>query len=156
MCAFETWETSEYSDLTMTFGEVGERTTLFRALLAFLINSIISIIQRARRAKKGVGKRSKSKQPDNIEMENGKPGTCNLNKQLLRALIRRINHCCQSIIPSHTDSGFSPWHYSTNVSTEVRWREDSMPKKPWKELFLALFYEELPAKIGVSRAFLEP
>ena len=50
----------------MTFVAVGERTTLFRALLAFLINSVVSIIKEARRAKKQVGKKSKSKQPDKI------------------------------------------------------------------------------------------
>ena len=91
-----------------------------------------------------------------VETENGKPGTGNLNKWPLRALIRRINHCCLSIIPSHTDSGLRPWHYFTSVSAEVRRSEGSMPKKPWKESFLAIFYEEFPAKITVSRAFLEP
>ena len=35
----------------------------------------VRIIEKARRAKKEVGKRSKSKQPDKIETENGKPGT---------------------------------------------------------------------------------
>ena len=64
----------------MTFVAVVERTTLFRAHLAFLINSAISIIKKARRAKKEVGKRSKSKQPDKIGTENGKSGTRNLNK----------------------------------------------------------------------------
>ena len=44
------------------------------------MSSAISIIKRARRAKKEVGKRSKLKQPDSIEMENWKPGTRNLNK----------------------------------------------------------------------------
>ena len=54
------------------------------------------IIKKARRAKTEVGKRSKSKQLDKIERENGKPGKRNLKKIPLRALIRRINHCCQS------------------------------------------------------------
>ena len=48
----------------------------------------------ARRAKNEDGKRSKSKQLDKIETENGKTGKCNLNKIPLRALICRINHCC--------------------------------------------------------------
>ena len=48
------------------------------------------------------GKRSKSKQLDKIETENGKPGKCNLNK-----------------LPC-TNSGFSPWHYFASVSAEVR------------------------------------
>ena len=39
-------------------------------------------------------------------------------------------NCCQSIIPSHTGSGFSPWHYYTSVTAEVRRSDDSMPKKP--------------------------
>ena len=56
------------------------------------------IIQNARRAKNEVSKRNKSKQLDKIETENGKPGKRNLNKLPLRALICRINHCCQSII----------------------------------------------------------
>ena len=56
------------------------------------------IIRKARRAKNEVVKRSKSKQLDKIETENGKPGKCNLNKLPLTALIRRINHCCRSII----------------------------------------------------------
>ena len=84
------------------------------------------------------GKRSKSKQLDKIETENGKPGKCNLNK-----------------LP-YTNSGFSPWHYFASVSAEVRWSEDSMPKKPWKESFHALFYDKFPAQISVSRAYLEP
>ena len=56
------------------------------------------IIKKARRAKKEVGKRSKSKQLDKIETKNGKPGKRNLNKLSLRVLIHRINHCCKSII----------------------------------------------------------
>ena len=52
------------------------------------------IIKKARRAKNEVGKRSKSKQPNEIEIENGKSGKSNLNK----LSIYRINHCCQSII----------------------------------------------------------
>ena len=55
------------------------------------------IIKKARRAKNKVGKRSKSKQLDKIETENGKPGKRNLTKLPLRALIHRIIHCCQSI-----------------------------------------------------------
>ena len=66
----------------MTFVAVGERTTLFRAHLAFFINSTIGIIKKARRAKKEVGKRSKSKQPDKIEREIGKPGNSQ-NQSLL-------------------------------------------------------------------------
>ena len=60
MCAFETWEISEHSALTMTFVAVGERTTLFYTLLAFLINSAIGVIKKATKAKKEVGKRSRS------------------------------------------------------------------------------------------------
>ena len=56
------------------------------------------IIQNARRTKNEVSKRNKSKQLDKIETENGKPGKRNLNKLPLRALICRINHCCQSIV----------------------------------------------------------
>ena len=59
------------------------------------------IIKKARRAKKKVGKRSKSKQLDMIEIENVEPGNNNLNNLnigALRAPICRINHCCQSII----------------------------------------------------------
>ena len=56
------------------------------------------IIKKARRAKDEVGKRSKSNQLDKIETENGIQGKRNLNKLPLRALIRRINKCCQSII----------------------------------------------------------
>ena len=89
-------------------------------------------------------------------MENGNPGTRNLSKWPLRALTCRINHCCQSIIPSNTNTGFSLWHYFASISAEVRQSKDSMAKKPWKESFLALFYEEFPAEISVSRAFLEP
>ena len=80
----------------------------------------------------------------------------NLNKLPLRVLICTINHCCQSIIPSNTNSGFSPWHYFASVTAKVRWSQDFMQKKPWKESFLALLYEEFPAKISVSWAFLEP
>ena len=56
------------------------------------------IIKKARRAKNKVGKRSKSKQLDMIEIENVEPGKNNLNKLPLRVPICRINHCCQSII----------------------------------------------------------
>ena len=56
------------------------------------------VIKKSRRAKNEAGKRSKSKQLDKIETENDKPGKRNLNKLPLRALIRRINHCSQSII----------------------------------------------------------
>ena len=56
------------------------------------------IIKKARRAKNKVGKRSKSKQLDKIETENGKPGKGNLNELPLTALIRRINHYCRIII----------------------------------------------------------
>ena len=52
----------------------------------------------ARRAKNEVGKTSNSKQLDKIETENCKPGKRFLNKIALRALICRINHCCQSMI----------------------------------------------------------
>ena len=69
-----------YYDLTMTFFATGKRTTLFHVLLAFLINSAINVIKKARRAKKEVGKRSKLKQPNKIEMENRNPGTPNPNK----------------------------------------------------------------------------
>ena len=58
----------------MIFVAVGERTTLFHALLAFLINSAISINKKAGRAKKEVGKRSTLKQPTKIETESRKPG----------------------------------------------------------------------------------
>ena len=64
----------------MTFVAVGERTALFHVLLAFLINRPISIIKKARRAKKEVGKRSKAKQPNKIETKDRKQGTHNLNK----------------------------------------------------------------------------
>ena len=74
MCAFETWEISEHSALTMTYIAVGERTTLFYTLLAFKINSTISIIKKARRAKNEVGKKSKSNQPEKIEAENENQG----------------------------------------------------------------------------------
>ena len=57
------------------------------------------IIKKASRAKNEVGKRSKWKKLDRAETQNGKPGKHNLNKRPLRALIRRINKCCQSIIP---------------------------------------------------------
>ena len=52
----------------MTFVDVSERTTWFRALPALpaLNNSAMSIIKKARRAKKEVGKSSKLKQPDKI------------------------------------------------------------------------------------------
>ena len=56
------------------------------------------IIKKARMTKNEDGKRSKSKQLDKIETENGKPGKRNLNKLPLRVLICRINHCCQSIV----------------------------------------------------------
>ena len=51
----------------MTLVDIGERTTLFCLLLAFLRNSAINIINKVTRAKKEVGKRSKMKQPDKIE-----------------------------------------------------------------------------------------
>ena len=89
-------------------------------------------------------------------MENRKPGTRNLNKLPLQVLIPQINHCCQSILLSNTNSGFSPWHYFASISAKVRQSQEFMPKKPWKELFLALSYEEFPAKISISRASLEP
>ena len=56
------------------------------------------IIPKARRAKNEAVKRDKPKQLDKIQTENGKPGKRNLSKLPLRALIRRTNHCCQSII----------------------------------------------------------
>ena len=155
MCVFETWEIPEHSVFTITFAAIGERTTSFHTILAFSIDSAISIIKKARKAKKELRTRNKLKQPDKIETENRKPGTCTLNKWPLRALIYRTNHCCQSIIQSNTNSSFSPCHYFVSISTDVRWREDSMPKKPWKESFLVFFYEEFPAKIPISRAFLE-
>ena len=65
---------SEHSSLTMTFVSVGERTTLFQEILAFLVNSAISVIKKAREAKKEVSKRYKSKQPDKIETENRNQG----------------------------------------------------------------------------------
>ena len=134
---------------------IGERTNFFDKFLASVINSPISIVKKARRAKKEVGKKSKSKQRGSIlEAENGKPGSHNLNKWSLRVLLRRTNHYCDSIIPSNNNSGFSPWHYFACVIAEVRRSEDSMPKKPWKESFLALFYEEIPEKITFFRAFL--
>ena len=71
-------------------------------------------------------------------------------------LVCGINQYCQSIIPNNTNSGFSPWHYFARVSAEVRQSEDSMPNKPWKELLLAFFNEEFPAKIRVSRALPQP
>ena len=71
---------SEHSALTLTFVAVGERATSFHALLAFLLNSAISVIKKARMAKKEFAKRSKLKQSDEIKTENGKPGTRNLNK----------------------------------------------------------------------------
>ena len=104
----------------MTYIALGERTTLFYMLLAFLINSAISIIKKARRAKEEVGKKTKSKQSDKTEVENGKPGTHNLNRWPLRALIWRTSHCYHSIILSNTNSGFSQWHYFTSISAEVR------------------------------------
>ena len=58
----------------------------------------VKVIKMARRAKSEVGKRSKSKQLDKIETENGKPGKRNLSKLPLRTIIRSFNHCCQSII----------------------------------------------------------
>ena len=59
---------------------IGERTNFFDKFLASVINSPISIVKKARRAKKEVGKKSKSKQPGSIlQVENGKPGTYNLN-----------------------------------------------------------------------------
>ena len=64
----------------MTLVDIGERTTLFCPLLAFLRNSAISIIKKATRATKEVGKRSKMKQPDKIETKNWKPETHNLSK----------------------------------------------------------------------------
>ena len=137
----------------MTFIAIAERTTLVHVHLSFLINSAISIIKKARRAKKEVGKRSQSKQPDKVETENEKLGTSNLNKWPFRILIHRINHSCQSIIPSHVNISV---HYCTSISTEVRWSQDSISKKPWKESFLAVFYEEFPVQISFSRAFLEP
>ena len=84
------------------------------------------IIQKARRANNGVVKRSKPKQLEKIETENGKPGKRNLSELPLRALICRINYGCQSIIPSNTNSTFSPWHYFASVSAEVRQSENSM------------------------------
>ena len=73
MCAFETGVISEHSALTMTYVAIGERTTLFYTLLAFLINSAINIVKKTRRAKQEVGKKSKQNQSDKIESENGKP-----------------------------------------------------------------------------------
>ena len=64
----------------MTLFDIGERTTLFCPLLAFLRNRAINIIKKATRAKKEVGKRSKMKQPDKIETKNRKPETHNLSK----------------------------------------------------------------------------
>ena len=42
----------------MTFVAVSEETTLFHMFFAFLIKSATSIIKKARRAKKEVGKRN--------------------------------------------------------------------------------------------------
>ena len=55
-------------------------------------------MKKARRAKNEVGERTKSKQRDKMETENAKPEKRNLSELPLRALICRINHCCQSII----------------------------------------------------------
>ena len=63
----------------MTLFDIGERTTLFCPLLAFLRNHAINIIKKATRAKKD-GKGSKMKQPDKIETKNRKPETHNLSK----------------------------------------------------------------------------
>ena len=64
----------------MTLFDIGERTTLFCPLLAFLRNRAINIIKKATRAKKEVGKGSKMKQPGKIETKNRKPETHNLSK----------------------------------------------------------------------------
>ena len=66
----------KHSALIMDLIAIGERTTLLHARL----NNAIGIIENARRAKKEVDKRSKLKQPDEKEKENGKPGTCSLIK----------------------------------------------------------------------------
>ena len=89
------------------------------------------IIKVVRRAKNEVGKRSKSKQLDKV-------------------IVAKVS------FPSNTNSGLSPWHYYASVSAQGRQTEDSMPKKPWKESVLALFYNKFPAKISFSRAFQEP
>ena len=88
------------------------------------------IIKKARRAKSEVGKRSKSKQLDKIKRENGKPGKRSLKKIPLRALIRRINHCCQSNFRIILTVVLVHGKIFASVSAEVRQSEDSMPTKP--------------------------
>ena len=81
-------------------------------------------------AKNEDGKRSKSKQHDKIETENGKPGKRNLNKLPLRVLIAESIIVAKVSFPSNTNSGFNTWHYFASVSADVRRSEDSTPKKP--------------------------
>ena len=87
------------------------------------------IIKKARRAKNKVGKRSKSKQLDKIETENGKPWKRYFNKLPLKAPFAESITVAKVSFPSNTNGGFNPWHYFANVSAEVRRSEDSMPKK---------------------------
>ena len=56
-------------------------------------------MKKAVSVKNEVGKTSKSKQLYKIETESSNARKRNFNKLPLRAPIRRISHCCQSIIP---------------------------------------------------------
>ena len=68
----------------MTYVPVGERTTFFYTLLAFLINIAISIVKNTWRAKKEVGKKVRESNPIRQKQKTG-----NHNKRTVRALLRR-------------------------------------------------------------------
>ena len=68
----------------MTYVPVGERTTFFYTLLAFLINIAISIVKNTWRAKKEVDKKVRESNPIRQKQKTG-----NHNKRTVRALLRR-------------------------------------------------------------------
>ena len=65
--------------------------------------------------------------PVRVKQKTGNQGRGNLNKLRLRVIIRRINNCCQGIIPSNTKSGFSPWYSITLLPLTLKWNEVKIP-----------------------------
>ena len=97
----------------------------------------VRIIEKARRAKKEVGKRSKSKQPDKIETENGKPGT------------RKVSFRVILIVVSV--------HDITLPALALKWDKVKIhDKKTLKRIVSCSFLWGVSCKISVSRVFLDP
>ena len=70
--------------------------------------------------------------PVRVKQKTGNQRRGNLNKLPLRVIIRRINSCCEGIIPSYTKSGFNPWYSITLLPLTLKWNEVRIP---WQRNF---------------------